>query len=245
MQSSYTRAGVAAAHSCVTCVISTAQPLASRLWVQDLLVFEHRFGLAVPADPVLTPFWRHVLFATCMHHLSCTDVRLLPACVPSSTHYFHIESQMQHATPASLPSCKPGPVTILNWSFPRKDISRAAQAAQLALALRQEVDALQTAGCRIIQVSWGARGPTLLSVMHLLGQVVLLPASLAVPETLSSCHKPCKRCLFFVVTLRQHAGLCEQSGTPPMQLLGNLTAHTTPNSTPQPPTCRAVLLPHV
>jgi methionine synthase II (cobalamin-independent) len=46
----------------------------------------------------------------------------------------------------------PGPVTILNWSFPRKDISRAAQAAQLALALRQEVDALQTAGCRIIQV---------------------------------------------------------------------------------------------
>eukprot|EP00879_Flechtneria_rotunda_P004079 GHRR01004324.1.p3 GENE.GHRR01004324.1~~GHRR01004324.1.p3 ORF type:complete len:138 (+),score=41.08 GHRR01004324.1:1919-2332(+) len=45
-----------------------------------------------------------------------------------------------------------GPVTILNWSFPRKDISRAAQAAQLGLALRKEVDALQTAGCRIIQV---------------------------------------------------------------------------------------------
>jgi 5-methyltetrahydropteroyltriglutamate--homocysteine methyltransferase len=45
-----------------------------------------------------------------------------------------------------------GPVTILNWSFPRKDVSRAVQAAQLALALRQEVDALQTAGCRIIQV---------------------------------------------------------------------------------------------
>jgi 5-methyltetrahydropteroyltriglutamate--homocysteine methyltransferase len=45
-----------------------------------------------------------------------------------------------------------GPVTILNWSFPRKDISRAAQAAQLGLALRKEVDALQTAGCCIIQV---------------------------------------------------------------------------------------------
>jgi len=44
-------------------------------------------------------------------------------------------------------------VTILNWSFPRKDISRAAQAAQLGLALRREVDALQTAGCRIIQVT--------------------------------------------------------------------------------------------
>lgn len=55
-----------------------------------------------------------------------------------------------------------GPVTILNWSFPRKDISRAAQAAQLGLALRQEVDALQTAGCCIIQV-WSSmiwRGQT-------------------------------------------------------------------------------------
>ncbi|KAG2442603.1 hypothetical protein HXX76_002688 [Chlamydomonas incerta] len=45
-----------------------------------------------------------------------------------------------------------GPVTILNWSFPRKDISRAAQAMQLALALRQEVAALEAAGCSIIQV---------------------------------------------------------------------------------------------
>jgi hypothetical protein len=51
-----------------------------------------------------------------------------------------------------------GPVTILNWSFPRKDISRAAQAAQLGLALRREVDALQIAGCKIIQVCY---------VMHL------------------------------------------------------------------------------
>jgi 5-methyltetrahydropteroyltriglutamate--homocysteine methyltransferase len=50
-----------------------------------------------------------------------------------------------------------GPVTILNWSFPRKDISRAAQAAQLGLALRREVDALQIAGCKIIQV-WLMRG---------------------------------------------------------------------------------------
>ncbi|KAG2448374.1 hypothetical protein HYH02_006956 [Chlamydomonas schloesseri] len=45
-----------------------------------------------------------------------------------------------------------GPITILNWSFPRKDISRAAQAMQLALALRQEVAALEAAGCPIIQV---------------------------------------------------------------------------------------------
>ena len=45
-----------------------------------------------------------------------------------------------------------GPVTILNWSFPRKDISRRAQAVQLGLALRDEVSDLEQAGCRVIQV---------------------------------------------------------------------------------------------
>ena len=40
---------------------------------------------------------------------------------------------------------------ILNWSFPRKDISRRAQAFQLALALRDEVADLEKAGCRVIQ----------------------------------------------------------------------------------------------
>lgn len=45
-----------------------------------------------------------------------------------------------------------GPVTILNWSFPRKDISRSAQAYQLALALRDEVADLEAAGCKVIQV---------------------------------------------------------------------------------------------
>ncbi|GLC44440.1 5-methyltetrahydropteroyltriglutamate--homocysteine methyltransferase [Pleodorina starrii] len=45
-----------------------------------------------------------------------------------------------------------GPVTILNWSFPRKDISRARQALQLALALRKEVEALEGAGCSVVQV---------------------------------------------------------------------------------------------
>ena len=42
-------------------------------------------------------------------------------------------------------------MTILNWSFPRKDISRRAQAFQLALALRDEVADLEKAGCRVIQ----------------------------------------------------------------------------------------------
>ena len=46
-----------------------------------------------------------------------------------------------------------GPVTILNWSFPRKDITRQAQAFQLALAIREEVADLEKAGCKVIQVS--------------------------------------------------------------------------------------------
>jgi 5-methyltetrahydropteroyltriglutamate--homocysteine methyltransferase len=43
-------------------------------------------------------------------------------------------------------------VTILNWSFPRKDVSRRVQALQLGLALRDEVADLEAAGCRVIQV---------------------------------------------------------------------------------------------
>ncbi|MCS6958950.1 MAG: 5-methyltetrahydropteroyltriglutamate--homocysteine S-methyltransferase [Pseudanabaenaceae cyanobacterium SKYGB_i_bin29] len=45
-----------------------------------------------------------------------------------------------------------GPVTMLNWSFPRSDISRREQAWQIALALRDEVADLQAAGARIIQI---------------------------------------------------------------------------------------------
>ncbi|GLE01643.1 hypothetical protein PINS_up010477 [Pythium insidiosum] len=45
-----------------------------------------------------------------------------------------------------------GPVTILNWSFPRKDISRKDQAFQLALCLRDEVADLEAAKCQVIQV---------------------------------------------------------------------------------------------
>ncbi len=45
-----------------------------------------------------------------------------------------------------------GPVTVLNWSFPRKDITRQAQAFQLAAALREEVADLEAAGCKVIQV---------------------------------------------------------------------------------------------
>lgn len=45
-----------------------------------------------------------------------------------------------------------GPVTILNWSFPREDLPRAQVAFQLALALRDETLDLEEAGIRMIQI---------------------------------------------------------------------------------------------
>jgi 5-methyltetrahydropteroyltriglutamate--homocysteine methyltransferase len=45
-----------------------------------------------------------------------------------------------------------GPVTILNWSFYRKDIPKKEIAYQIALALREEVLDLERAGIRIIQI---------------------------------------------------------------------------------------------
>lgn len=45
-----------------------------------------------------------------------------------------------------------GPITIMNWSFVRDDISREQVAYQLAYALRQEVEALEKAGIGMIQV---------------------------------------------------------------------------------------------
>ncbi|SDF19549.1 5-methyltetrahydropteroyltriglutamate--homocysteine S-methyltransferase [Terriglobus roseus] len=45
-----------------------------------------------------------------------------------------------------------GPITILQWSFVRNDIPRQQTAWQIALALRSEVNDLEAAGIRIIQV---------------------------------------------------------------------------------------------
>lgn len=45
-----------------------------------------------------------------------------------------------------------GPVTILNWSFVRDDISRKQVAYQIAFGLRKEVEALEAAGITMIQV---------------------------------------------------------------------------------------------
>ncbi len=45
-----------------------------------------------------------------------------------------------------------GPVTILNWSYPRTDIPKQEIAFQIALALRDEIADLEEAGARAIQV---------------------------------------------------------------------------------------------
>lgn len=49
-----------------------------------------------------------------------------------------------------------GPVTILNWSFVRDDIPRSAACRQIALAIRDEVTDLETAGARMIQIDEAA-----------------------------------------------------------------------------------------
>ena len=49
-----------------------------------------------------------------------------------------------------------GPVTMLMWSFPREDVSREAQARQLALAIGDEVLDLEAAGIRIVQIDEAA-----------------------------------------------------------------------------------------
>ncbi|MBO4458870.1 MAG: 5-methyltetrahydropteroyltriglutamate--homocysteine S-methyltransferase [Butyrivibrio sp.] len=49
-----------------------------------------------------------------------------------------------------------GPVTILNWSFPREDISIKESILQLALAIRDEVLDLEKAGIEIIQIDEAA-----------------------------------------------------------------------------------------
>ncbi|MCT7561401.1 5-methyltetrahydropteroyltriglutamate--homocysteine S-methyltransferase [Aliarcobacter butzleri] len=49
-----------------------------------------------------------------------------------------------------------GPVTILNWSFVRDDIPRNEVTKQIALAINKEVDDLQNAGIKMIQVDEAA-----------------------------------------------------------------------------------------
>ncbi|KAA1466330.1 cobalamin-independent methionine synthase [Dentipellis sp. KUC8613] len=61
-------------------------------------------------------------------------------------------SYAQSVTKLPMKGMLTGPVTILNWSFPRADVSRELQSKQLALALRDEVIDLEKAGIQAIQV---------------------------------------------------------------------------------------------
>ncbi len=49
-----------------------------------------------------------------------------------------------------------GPVTILNWSFVRDDIPRSETCRQIALAIRDEVNDLEAAGAKMIQIDEAA-----------------------------------------------------------------------------------------
>ncbi|MGH8896957.1 MAG: 5-methyltetrahydropteroyltriglutamate--homocysteine S-methyltransferase [Egibacteraceae bacterium] len=58
----------------------------------------------------------------------------------------------QSLTPKPVKGMLTGPVTILQWSFARDDQPREATCRQIALAIRDEVAALEAAGIRIIQI---------------------------------------------------------------------------------------------
>lgn len=62
----------------------------------------------------------------------------------------------QNLTDKPMKGMLTGPVTILNWSFPREDISLKESAYQIALAIREEVLDLEANGIKIIQVDEAA-----------------------------------------------------------------------------------------
>lgn len=62
----------------------------------------------------------------------------------------------QSLTSKPLKGMLTGPVTMLNWSFVRDDQPRAETCLQLALAIRDEVLALEKAGIRMIQIDEAA-----------------------------------------------------------------------------------------
>ena len=62
----------------------------------------------------------------------------------------------QSLTDKPLKGMLTGPVTILNWSFPREDISLKASILQIALAIQEEVLDLEQNGIKIIQIDEAA-----------------------------------------------------------------------------------------
>ncbi|WP_024955553.1 5-methyltetrahydropteroyltriglutamate--homocysteine S-methyltransferase [Sulfurospirillum arcachonense] len=65
-------------------------------------------------------------------------------------------SYAQSKTKKIMKGMLTGPVTILNWSFVRDDKPRSEVSKQIAIALSDEVDDLQKAGIKIIQVDEAA-----------------------------------------------------------------------------------------
>nr|WP_119876103.1 5-methyltetrahydropteroyltriglutamate--homocysteine S-methyltransferase [Streptococcus respiraculi] len=65
-------------------------------------------------------------------------------------------SYAQSRTTKPVKGMLTGPVTILNWSFPREDISIKESTLQIALAIKEEVLDLETAGIKIIQIDEAA-----------------------------------------------------------------------------------------
>ena len=62
----------------------------------------------------------------------------------------------QSLTKKAMKGMLTGPVTILNWSFPREDISIKESISQIALAIRDEVLDLEKNGIKIIQIDEAA-----------------------------------------------------------------------------------------
>ena len=91
-----------------------------------------------------------------MLELLCRD-RVENCKVHSVSAHVHSESARlqvaQSYTDKPVKGMLTGPVTIINWSFPRQDVSRSTTSYQLAFALREEVADLEKAGCRVIQVA--------------------------------------------------------------------------------------------
>ncbi|GAX12819.1 5-methyltetrahydropteroyltriglutamate--homocysteine methyltransferase [Fistulifera solaris] len=68
---------------------------------------------------------------------------------PMTTREFKVA---QSLTEKPVKGMLTGPITILNWSFPRIDISGKDQAFQIALCIRDEIRDLEEAGCIVVQV---------------------------------------------------------------------------------------------
>jgi 5-methyltetrahydropteroyltriglutamate--homocysteine methyltransferase len=67
-----------------------------------------------------------------------------------------VSRYVQSLTDKPVKGMLTGPITILNWSFPREDVSAKETATQIALAIRDEVLDLEAAGIKIIQIDEAA-----------------------------------------------------------------------------------------